>query len=343
LNKIIWVPLEQIDTRYTKLSRIWFTEELKKQNVPYIIIEGKELSKVIGNKSSFLNTYSTIHYKSSQIMKIAQLFNDGKIKNGDVFMIDDIWMPGIEGIRYMAGMTGIEVKICGIYHAGGNISSDDVATKLNKKWTKPYERALFEMCDKVFVGSSFHKYSIEKYHRKKFNNLISTGIWFNSKYILNQVKKVKTWKEKEDIVLFPHRIHPEKKPELFDKIAKAYKKKYPLAPTQFIKSIESGLSKKELYELMNSSKLTFSAALQENFGYAILEASTFNNFLLLPNRVVYPEFYSKECIYEKEDIELFVEIIHNTMIYKEKPKKEKIINWADKSCKRIINHLKEMI
>jgi glycosyltransferase involved in cell wall biosynthesis len=346
MSKIIWVPLEQIDTRYTKLSRIWFTQELEKQGIPYIVVEGKELSSVIGNKSSFLNTYSTIHYKSSQIEQIAEMFNQpGKIEDGDVFMVDDIWMPGIEGIRYMAGMTGKNISICGIYHAGGNIPSDDVATKLGQEWTKPYERSLFEMCNKVFVGSEFHKKNIENYHKKKFDNLFATGIWFNSDYIKKQVECIIPWEKRQNIILFPHRLHPEKKPGLFDKIEVEFKKKYPEIKVEFVKSIEKGLTKQELYELMARSKIMFSAALQENFGYATLEACVLGCRLLLPNRVVYSEFYSKNCLYElkQESPKYLAKRMYEIITTSEQPKGQYILQWVDKSCARMIEHLKELM
>ena len=334
---LYWIPLEKLDKRYTILTRKWFKESLDKNNIEYEVIEGTPLDNKI-NVGSFLDAFSTIHYKSTQVQKVAQLFQYNIIKDGDIFFVDDIWMPGIEGIKYMAGIAGINIKMYGVYHAGSNIASDDIAVKLGSgvnSWTKHYERSLFNMFDKVFVGSKFHKNNINMYHSKKFGNIVATGIGFNADYIKNQVKKLKTWDEKENIVLFPHRNHPEKKPKLFDKLQKEVNKKYP--EIKFIKTFDHNLSKTELYELMNKSKVMFSAALQENFGYATLESATFGCNLLLPNKVVYPEFYPNSCLYKSENIkELSARIIE---MINTPPPEYKIISWTDKS---MMHMLKEM-
>ena len=64
---------------------------------------------------------------------------------------------------------------------------------------------------------------------------------------------------------------------------------------------KSGLNKKEYYEELAKTAVVWSSSLQENFGYAILEATTLNCTPVLPNRVVYPELYSPKYIYDSLD------------------------------------------
>lgn len=293
---LVWLPLEKLDKRYTNQTRRWYKREFS--NVFNLkIVEGEELTKKI-ESGSFLDAYGTNYYKYTQLAKISKMFREGKIKNGDIFFIDDLWMAGIEGLRYMEKMgKNLKIRIYGVMHAGSWTPSDDVATKLGKqKWCKEYERSIFEMVDGVFVGSKFHKGQIEEYFGTKFDNKITvTGLPFYPSEILKSTH-VPTWNKKSNIVIFPHRLHKEKHPELFDKMVKKWKKKYP--DWKFIKTMELNLGKKQYLNLLAKSKIMVSYAEQENFGFATLEASTLGCKLVIPNRVVYPEFYPKECLYD---------------------------------------------
>lgn len=327
---LYWLPLEQIDKRYTVMTRKVIRKELIAKQTKYKLIDGVPLTSTI-DKGSFLDCYSTIHFKSTQIAKIAKLFSDGEIKDGDKFFIDDLWLPGVESIRYMAGIGGVKnIKIYGIMHAGSWIPSDDVATKLDKKWTKPFEEALFEMTDMVFVGSHFHKDVIEEYFGKKLNITV-TGLLYNSKEVERTVKK-------ENIVVFPHRNHPEKQPEIFSEIKGYFKVKRP--DIKFVTTYNQDLNKEEYYNLLAKSKVVFSAALQENFGYSILECCSLNVIPVLPKQVVYPEFYPTEHLYNDVDeamtlIERYIDR-HDKLIETKQRLKE-IPRQFDSSFKRMLS------
>ena len=52
---------------------------------------------------------------------------------------------------------------------------------------------------------------------------------------------------------------------------------------------------------MSRAKVVVSYALQENFGFGINEATYLGCVPVLPNRLVYPEFYSEEHLYNTFD------------------------------------------
>ena len=70
---------------------------------------------------------------------------------------------------------------------------------------------------------------------------------------------------------------------------------------KFINTLEHNYSKEEYYNLLAKSKVVISFALQENFGYSIAEAVYLGCIPILPNRLVYPEFYSGEYLYDTFD------------------------------------------
>ena len=53
--------------------------------------------------------------------------------------------------------------------------------------------------------------------------------------------------------------------------------------------------------MLSKSKVVVSFALQENFGCSVQEAVYLDCTPILPNRLVYPEFYSKEYLYDTFD------------------------------------------
>jgi glycosyltransferase involved in cell wall biosynthesis len=184
-------------------------------------------------------------------------------------------------------------------HAGSWIPSDDVATKLGtKEWCKEYEESIFNLCDGIFVGSEFHKELIGKFFSDNhiYNKVHNTGLPF---YPSELSKYRKDWKDKDNIVIFPHRLHLEKHPELFDSMVAKWKRKFP--NWQFIKTMKMNLNKEQYYKLLGRSKIVVSYAEQENFGFSTLEAASLGCMLILPNKVVYPEFWPTECIYEDYD------------------------------------------
>ncbi len=331
--RLIWLPLELLDKRYTKQTRDWYQREFKNQ-FDLIKVEGDTLTSKI-ESGSFLDAYGTNYYKYTQLAKVSKMFRDNKIKNNDTFFIDDLWFPGIEGLRYMEKMgKELNINIFGVMHAGSWTPSDDVATKLGTKdWCEQYEKSLFSLCDGVFVGSNFHKAVIDD----KFNttNVHNTGLPFYPSDVLKQVT-IKPWNKRTDVVVFPHRIHPEKHPELFEQL----KQKYP--QWEFIRSMDYNFTKKEFYELLANSKVVVSFADQENFGFSTLEAATLGCALVLPNKVVYPEFYPKECLYNNtHECEKLVSDIMETQFYPPSINKTMVIPYKfEKSIKKMCEVIK---
>ena len=66
---------------------------------------------------------------------------------------------------------------------------------------------------------------------------------------------------------------------------------------KFINTLEHNFSKEEYYKLLSRAKVVVSFALQENFGFSILEACYLGCIPVVPNRLVYPELYSEKYLY----------------------------------------------
>ena len=161
-----------------------------------------------------------------------------------------------------------------------------------ERWAKNFEDNLFDIADEIYCGSDFIKDDIVKKRIIQPDKLVPTGFPLDTEN-LDKVKKV----EKENIVIFSGRNVDEKQPWLFkqmrDKIGDNH--------IRFINTLEHNFSKEEYYELLAKAKVVVSFALQENFGYSIAEAVYLGCVPILPNRLVYPELYSEEYLYDTFD------------------------------------------
>jgi len=366
------VPLERFEPedRYTTQVHRWFQQKFTEHGFDYKIIEGVQLTKTIEH-GEFLDTYGTIYYKSSQIQKIAKLFRSGKVKDGDIFFVYDFEFPGLEAIRYMATLSNLDIKIYAWAHAGSYTHGDFMEPCAD--YAKYFELGWWKMCDGIFVGSEYHKKAIIERRIDPYvqdclegleldSKIHVTGNPWNTEEVLSMVKPLP---EKEDIIIFPHRLAWEKRPNLFLDLClilvekhpellflittsrptmrsshpwliKLYKaiKKLPSIGTNFL--FESDLSKQQYYRWLARSKIMFSSSVEENFGYTCLEAMTFQTFPLCPNRYSYPELitFTKNCLYGDMD-----DAINKV----EKLLNQKPGNWLSMDAKRYDNSINKMI
>jgi glycosyltransferase involved in cell wall biosynthesis len=92
---------------------------------------------------------------------------------------------------------------------------------------------------------------------------------------------------KRDLILFPHRISPEKRVDIFHILANR------LPQYEWVVAQESTLSKAEYHALLASAKIVFSASVQETLGIcAGLEAPIANAIPLCPDRLSYSELFA---------------------------------------------------
>jgi hypothetical protein len=104
---------------------------------------------------------------------------------------------------------------------------------------------------------------------------------------------------KRDLILFPHRIAPEKQVEIFRDL------KEQLPQYEFIVCQDQQLSKREYHNLLGEAKLVFSANLQETLGISAFEGAVVGAIPLVPNRLSYKEMYSDTFKYPSKWTESF--------------------------------------
>ena len=99
---------------------------------------------------------------------------------------------------------------------------------------------------------------------------------------------------KRDLILFPHRIAPEKQVEIFRDLAN-YLPEY-----EFVVCQDQQLTKNEYHNLLGESKIVFSANLQETLGISCYEGAIVDAIPLVPDRLSYKEMYHDNFKYPSD-------------------------------------------
>lgn len=303
VKHIYIVDLESVTSRYTcewKEHLPKLLTNLADADTAVINISGGEDS-IEASPGAFLNFQQTNIYKNNQLNDIARRFSN-EVQPGDRFLFADAWHTGILQLKYMSELLGIPVEIHALWHAGSYDAHDFLGRLIkDKNWTYSTERALFHAIDHNYFATDFH---IDMFCM----NLLNTSKGFAAEWI-NSGKIVQTgWPmeympalfeqykpcQKEDIIIFPHRVAPEKQPEIFRDLAQS------MPQYQFIVCQDNKLSKQEYHKLLSKSKLMWSANLQETLGISPYEGALLGVLPLLPDRLSYSEMYDDKFLYPSE-------------------------------------------
>lgn len=297
------VDIESVETRYTKQWKKHVPLLFEKYGVEVCTITGPTDIPRATTPGAFLNFGGTNIYKARQVEEISHMFCEGRVKDGDYFLFTDAWHPGIINLKYMAELLGVKIKIGALWHAGSYDPQDFLGRLIgDEPWVRHAEKAMFHAIDHNYFATNFHiKMFLEnllgedavsgRKHYVPSGKIVRTG--WPMEYIETDLEPYKGV-EKQDIILFPHRIAPEKNPEIFRALAKE------LPEYQFIMCQNFSLSKDEYHKLLAKSKIVFSANTQETLGISVYEGAILDCVPLMPDRLSYTEMWSDDFKYPSE-------------------------------------------
>jgi hypothetical protein len=303
MANVFLIDLEAVSTRYTGEWKFHVPQLLKKAGHNVQVITGPEDIPDATTPGAFLNFGGTNIYKSAQVEQISRLFCDGTIRAGDHFIFTDAWHPGIINLKYMAGLLGIPVTIHALWHAGSYDPQDFLGRLIgNASWVRHAEKSFFHAIDHNYFATKFH---IEMFMENLLGIDFRTGAMrymqdgqivrtgWPMEYMDNTLTAYKNM-PKRDLILFPHRIAPEKQVEIFRDLAE-YLPQY-----EFIVCQDTRLTKQEYHTLLGQSKIVFSANLQETLGISCYEGALVDAIPMVPDRLSYTEMYYEGFKYPSE-------------------------------------------
>ena len=291
----VWViDLESVETRYTCQWKSHVPNLLLANGFEVEVVSGAEDIPPATTPGAFLNFGGTNIYKSTQIEKISRAFTEGRVKENDHILFTDAWHPGIIQIKYMSELLGINVVTHGLWHAGSYDPADFLGRLIgDAPWVRYAEQSMYECFDHNYFASEFH---IEMFAKALFPNVMSSSLQKAQRSgwpmeYLSEILEPYYGTPKEDIILFPHRLAPEKQPDIFKDLAKE------LPEYKFIICMDQNLTKDAYHKLLAKSKMVFSANLQETLGISPYEGVLVGAIPLVPDRLSYIEMYDDEWKY----------------------------------------------
>ena len=291
---IFLVDLEAVETRYTGQWKTHVPNILRKRGHDVQVISGPTDIPSATTPGAFLNFGGTNIYKSAQVEQIGRLFCNGSVHPGDHFIFTDAWHPGIINLKYMSELLGIKVITHGLWHAGSYDPQDFLGRLIgNEPWVRHAEKSFYHSFDYNWFATDFHinmfgKNLLDWQHdmggmtTKQLNDhgIYRTG--WPMEYMEDVLTSYKGMK-KRDLILFPHRIAPEKQVEIFRDL------KEHLPQYEFVVCQDQQLTKNEYHNLLGESKLVFSANLQETLGISWYEGAIVDAIPMVPDRLSYSE------------------------------------------------------
>jgi len=285
---VFLVDLESVETRYTGQWKSHVPNLLKEQGHDVYIIDGPSDIPSATTPGAFLNFGGTNIYKARQVETIGRLFCDGAVSSGDHFIFTDAWHPGIINLKYMSELLGIPVKIHALWHAGSYDPQDFLGRLVgDKPWVRHAEKSFFHAIDYSYFATDFH---IRMFEENLFAGEVDKSKIVRTGWPMEYMQPtLEIFKElpKRDLILFPHRIAPEKQVEIFRDLKAA------LPQYEFIVCQDTPLTKVQYHALLATAKIVFSANLQETLGISMYEGALLGAIPLVPDRLSYSEMFSK--------------------------------------------------
>jgi len=297
------VDIEAVDTRYTKQWKEHLPKQLAKHvKTDIVVISGGDTPQAT-TPGAFLNFGGTNVYKSKQLEQIGEMFCKGEVKDGDYFLYTDAWNPTVIQLKYMAELLGVNIRIGGLWHAGSYDPADFLGRLIGDRyWVRHAEYSMFQCYDHNYFATDFHIRLFAKGFAKYASEDVDTWISKNTKsekivrcgwpmeYLKDTLDSYKNM-PKKNLVLFPHRVAPEKQVDIFRDLQAEFD------DVEFVVCQEQNLTKDEYHKLLGEAKIVFSANLQETLGISAYEGALVNAIPMVPNRLSYVEMYPRAFKY----------------------------------------------
>jgi glycosyltransferase involved in cell wall biosynthesis len=290
---IFLIDLEPVSTRYAGQWQKHIPELLRNKNMAVNVISGPTDIPPATTPGAFLNFGGTNIYKAAQVEQISRLFCNGSVVAGDQFVFYDAWHPGIINLKYMSELLNIPVTTHGLWHAGSYDPQDFLGRTIGgKPWVRLAEHSFFHAYDRNYFATNFHidlfcrnllgDILLKHQYQIASNKIVRTG--WPMEYMTETLAPYQNT-PKRDLIVFPHRIAPEKQVEVFRDLAAL------LPQYEFVVCQDTRLIKRSYHQLLAAAKIVFSANLQETLGISCYEGTILNAIPMVPNRLSYSEMY----------------------------------------------------
>lgn len=272
------VTLPSIDTRYTAQWYKWLLSWRRDNERRDIAIYGDDKEYVIP-PTEFLDYRQYYMYVLPQLRKIVE-----SLHSGDTIFFMDGETGGVEIFEYIRKMSKLDITINTFWHSG-TYDKYDLTAKRGVQG-EYFEKGWFNITDKIFVSSEYHKQLLRLKRDVPLSKIEVTGNPLDLRAFEDG-----TQTEKKYEIIFAGRKVKEKGYDIVQHLIK--KEKLPI-----VCSLDMGWNKKQFYHALAQSKVLFSPAQQDMFATAVMEAFGSNIPVLVPNTPQYRAIVPERYIYD---------------------------------------------
>lgn len=304
MSRVWYLPLEPLPQRYTEQMYGWVRDALEELDLQYFVVEGEDSYDKIQH-GEWLDTNRSTIWKQQQITAMVKNIADGKVHRGDLILLGDVWMPGIETLKFQSDLLSLDLKIGGWHYAGCFDHFDYLARNLSC-WGPKFELMLMEgVVDSVAFGSPFHRNFVQR-HCRLPPHVFEKGLaWDHREVAKHKVKKPHGRK----VIAYTHRVAPEKRPEEFFYLAWQNRGRLDVEfaistngevsndlvhhANTYACNVVKHESKAAYYAWLSQCTAVWSGADQETFGYSFMEAVALGVPVVAPIRACYPDHFQR--------------------------------------------------
>jgi len=282
---IFLMPMEPLEQRYSSQWLQYFQSVFTSLNVPYEVILGKTSNYNLQGKF-FLDPIGTNIWKLTQLVNLLENFD--KVKSGDTIFFTDLWNPGLEVLPYIKALIDKDIKISGYLHAGTYDPWDLTAQTGMASWAKGLEESWFQVCDKIFVATQFHKDLLTSTRIVPKSIVKVVGFPMDIQSLTSKYGNT----TKEPYLVFTGR----------KSIEKGYQKVLKLQMSNnIIISLDKYRTKDEYYQLLSKASGIIAPSEQETFGIGVVEGMCCGCIPIVPNKLSFKETVPYQYRYLNEN------------------------------------------
>jgi len=308
-KRVLFVPIEPLEERYSAQWYSWFMRDFERCGCEVLTVGDRRPATI--SVGQFLDVYGTSEYKARQMVDMIRLIRDGF--EGTIFFMD-LWFPGLCHLGYLRDNARRRIKLSGMLHAGTWDKWDYLSQNGLTPWAQYSERGWLTMVDQVFVATEYHRQLV-----LGARGVAPVRIEVARFPVIDARDCPRCGRntEREALVVFPHRLAPEKDVGAFYRMRDLWQTRYGREhdAVEWLLTKRVCGDKAAYYALLSRATVAVSTAKQETFGIAMQEAVNCGAVPVVPDRLSYQELFSDRYRYDDlaEGAELVQKALEGTL------------------------------
>ena len=315
-KRIVYLPLEPYEERYTLQLKDWNESRFKERGVPYLTVHGRTLREDKDIKTGqVLDAHGRCHWSMTQMAELVRLMEAGEVTGNDVIFSEDLFQPGYESLPYIIAQLPDHMKPkVFTRNLAQSIDPDDFVFPW-RNWMRDFEQLVSKTCDGILMANT----EMGPHMRIACLEapLYVTGLPFDREEVRSRVggkEALRPLAERKKRIIYSSRFDHEKQPDFLmdlieksDFVERGYEfwiltgaKKLRSTHQAYVDRaraleaagklvIKEGLQKSEYYSILADSQLQFNCARQDWQSNTLNEASALGTLSLCPAFRSFPQ------------------------------------------------------